>query len=62
MILGLSIDIVMQEKKPSPLNLFVDNRTAMSNRTAYIAVESNLLFTKTLVSLSLLKGNPLSLL
>lgn len=62
MISGLSIDIVMQGKNPSPLNLFVDNTTAMSNCTAYIDVESDLLFTKTLVSLSPLKGNPLSLL
>lgn len=61
MISGLSIDIVMHEKNPSPLNLFVDNMTVMSNNTAYIAVDSDLLFTKIPVSLSLLKGNPLFL-
>lgn len=60
MILGLSIDIVAHEKTPSPLNLFVDNMTAMSNHTAYTAVNSDL-FTKVLVSLSLLKGNLLFL-
>lgn len=61
MISRLSIYIVQHDKNPSPLNLVLDNMIAMSNHTAYIAVDSDLLLTKILVSLSLLKGNPLFL-
>lgn len=61
MISRLSVDIVKHDKNPSPLDLFLDNMTAMSNHTAHIAVDSDLLFTKILVSLSLLKGNTIFL-